>query len=303
MRRTFLAIIALAALAALPPTASATYADRNGRLAFTADVDGTRQVFTMKANGRQLTQVTDIDGQANLVDWSPDGRTITFTLDDCQIAFVDADGSNFRVLPPEDPERTPGEDVCDGDSSFLPDGQHVVYNHFQDEVEDFRTMRIDGTDRTLLFEACCDPNVSPDATHISFRDGDGPLFVSKLDGSERVQVSPADWLVGVKTDWSPDGGRMVFSDFRAPAPDDPVNVWTVAPDGSDPLQLTHYTDPSITAYAGSFSPDGEWIVYRVDRNDVNLHAIYRIRPDGSDAHRITPWLDWRARNIDWGPAS
>jgi Tol biopolymer transport system component len=264
----------------------------------------------MKPNGHDLTQITFGDGVFELLDWSPDGTQITFTLD-CQIGFVNADGSNYRVLPPEDPTTIPNENVCDGDSSFTPDGQHVVYNHYDAriDVEGFRTMRLDGTDRRVLFEnACCDPNVSPDGTQISFHPGEGPLAVSNLDGSGFHLLSPADWNVGIKSDWAPDGSRIVFWNNRIPEPGDVTNVYTVRRDGTDLFQVTHFTKPDYFVAGTSWSADGQWLLFKLQianagTTDAGLNAFFRVRPDGTALKRISDWLDWTPRQVDWGPAA
>src|SRR5438045_1079683 len=150
MRRLLLILLVLVPALALAPIATASFPGRNGLIAMGRDLDdGSRPILTMRSNGHELTQITHGDGVHGLLDWSPNGRTITFSFDDCSIGFVDADGSNYRVLPPEHPNTIPGENVCDGDSSFFPDGQRVVYTHYDavTDTETLRTMRLDGSDR------------------------------------------------------------------------------------------------------------------------------------------------------------
>lgn len=305
MRRLLSILIALVPALTLAAGANAAYPGRNGLIAMGRDMDdGSRPILTMRPNGHDLTQITHGDGVLGLLDWSPNGRTITFTLDDCSIGFVDFDGANYRVLPPQDPSTIPGENVCDGDSSFLPDAQHVVYDHYDARIdrESFVTMRLDGTDRHVLFsDVCCDPNVSPDGTKISFHPGEGPLAVSNLDGTGFKQLSP-DWTVGIKSDWAPDGSRIVFWNNRIPSEDEATNLYTVKPDGSDLTQITHFTTPGNWVSGPSYSADGQWIVFKLERHDVQLHAFYRVRPDGSELKQISATFDWAPRQIDWGPA-
>jgi Tol biopolymer transport system component len=304
MRRLLFILGALVLAFSAAPTANGAYPGRNGLIAMGRDFDdGSRPILTMRPNGHELTQITHGAGEHGLLDWSPDGRQITFTLDGCAIGFVDADGSNYYVLPPEDPDTIPGENVCDGDSSFLPDGQKVVYTHFDAvaDTETLRTMRLDGSDRQVLFEGCCDPSVSPDGTKISFHPGEGPLAVANLDGSGFLQLSP-DWQIGIKSDWAPDGSRIVFWNNRVPEPEDLTNVYTVKPDGTELTQLTHFTDPSYRVSGTGYSPDGQWILFKLERTDLNTHAFYRMRPDGTELKRVSEFFDWAPRQIDWGPA-
>ena len=307
--RRLIALTILGFALALPAGAAATFPDNNGRIAFSAGTSAGRQLFTMRSNGQNLVQVTNLDGDATKLDWSPDGHQLAFTLNDCSVAFVDADGTNLRVLPPENPERTPGVDVCDGDPSFTPDGREVVYDHYDAllDKEDIRIMRLDGTQRLVVTDAGGpDPNVSPDGSKIAFKGADPsssdccPLLVANLDGTGLMRVSQ---LVDVtsKSDWAPDGSRLAFSDYADPTPEQPVNIWTVRPDGTGLTQLTHYADPRLNAQVGSYSPDGQWIVFRLNRVDLGLRALYRIRPDGNDMHQVTDWSTFLPASNDWGP--
>jgi Tol biopolymer transport system component len=306
MFRRVVAAVAVGSLTllAIAPVASATFPDKNGRIAFQAEVDGVVQLFTMKPNGHDIRQITFGEASASMPDWSPDGRTLTFTYGDCQVAFLRADGTGLRVLPPAEGDGTPGVDVCDGDSSFTPDGEHVVYVHYNAvlDKEDTRMKRIHGSDRELVTQAAGpDPNVSPDGTKISYKGNPvGALFVADIDGSDAVQVSPSV-SVAYKSDWAPDGRHLVLSDNSEPGPDDTVNIATVRPDGTGWTYITHFDRPGEYANVGSYSPDGRWIVFRLREGD--LFALYRIRPDGSGLHRITPWSTFLPRHVDWGPRS
>ena len=294
------ATVVLTALAtlALAPGVGATYPGRNGLIAFHADVgDNGPQIFTVRSNGHQLSQITHVDGVAALPDWSPDGRRITFTLNECSVAIMDADGGNLSVLA-EDP------DLCQGDANFTPDGARLVYTRFDFalEVEQVWSMKVDGTDQQFITDAGGpDPNVSPDGQKISFKGPpDGALFVANIDGSGMVQISPSI-SVTYKHDWSPDGQHLVVSDNSDPAPDESVNVVTVRPDGSDWTYITHYP-AGFRANTGGYSPDGQWIVFRLEGPGL-VPTMYRIRPDGTDLHALYASSTIIPRFIDWGPAA
>src|SRR4051794_37679087 len=88
---------------AIAEPAAATFPARNALISFSAQTDDGIQVFTVRANGRDLRQIAHLDGDALSVDWSPDGRRIAFELVhdpdvDCDIVVVDADGSHIQVF-------------------------------------------------------------------------------------------------------------------------------------------------------------------------------------------------------------
>lgn len=292
------AVLTTLATLALAPGVGATFPARNGLIAFQANVgDNGPQIFTVRSNGKQLRQVTHVDGVAAQPDWSPDGRQIAFTLNECSIALVDVDGGNLDEIASE-------PDACLSDASYTPDGTRLVYTRFDFviEVEQIWTMKTDGSDRQFITDAGGpNPNVSPDGQRLSFKGGpDGALFVSNIDGTGIVQVSPS-MSVTYKHEWSPDGQHLVVSDNSDPAPDEAVNVVTVRPDGSDWTYVTHYP-AGYRANVGGYSPDGKWIVFRLEGPGL-VPTMYRIRPDGTGLHALYASSSIVPRFIDWGPAA
>jgi Tol biopolymer transport system component len=297
------AIVALVTLATAP-SASATFPDRNGRIAFWGQTDDGAQLFTIKANGHDLRQVTHLDGDAGDPDWSPDGRRLAFDVNGCTVAFVDADGSHLVILP-HVPSENGSDDVCEADPSFTPDGNHVVFERYDPAIEDdgVWVMNVDGSQRVKITNAGGpDPNASPDGRFVTFKGAEGALYRTTIDGSGLVQIGPVS-DIGFKHDWAPDGQHIVVTDIADPEPGQSVNVDTFRPDGSDLRALTHFTDGS-RANSGAWSPDGQWILMRL-ATDHPL-GLYRIRPDGSDLHQIVSVTELGGlvpRFMDWGPAA
>ena len=61
--------------------------------------------------------------------------------------------------------------------------------------------------------------------------------------------------------------------------------------------LTGFTGRTENAFAGSFSPDGEQIVFRIEAGDTNSLAV--IDRDGGNLRRLTTGPG-NPRFIDWG---
>jgi Tol biopolymer transport system component len=119
----------------------------------------------------------------------------------------------------------------------------------------------------------------------------------RIDGTNLLQVVPFSFDVAVKQDWAPDGRRLVFTD-DADDFDRPANIATVRPDGTSLRYLTDLRSPETRAYVGGYSPDGNWIVFRLE--DHGRYGLYRMRPDGSAVHAILGLSGFRPRFIDWG---
>ena len=153
------------------------------------------------------------------------------------------------------------------------------------------------------FVADTDPNFSPDGKTISFvrikQDGKlQALFAVRRDGSGLHQLTPYEWEVAIKHDWSPDGKLIVLTtnaDFVRPG--ESANLVTIHPDGTGKKELTRFTGGKQNAFAGSFSPDGEQIVFRLESGDTYSLAV--VDRDGNNLDRLTTGKD-KPRFIDWG---
>ena len=285
--------------------AHATFPGRNGLIAFQAQTDAGLQIFTVRPNGHDLRQITHVDGDAVLPDWSPDGRQIVFEIDRpnptvCSIAVMNADGNDIVELTP------PNANICESDPSFTPDGLRIIFDRvdFDTQEEAFWSMNRAGGDRKRIGNCCSDPNVSPNGKKLSFLTNNGQpgqtaLFTSGIDGSTLFQVTPFSFNVAVKQDWSPDGKTLLFTvngDLLMPGVS--ANIATVHPDGTHLRFVTDYEGGDVSAFVGSYSPDGRWIVFRL--NDHGSFGLFKIRPDGTHLTTILPLSSFRPRFIDWG---
>jgi len=293
----------LACLLSLTP-AYATFPGRNGLIAFQAQATGDAhiQIYTVRQNGHDLRQITHVSGDATRPDWSPDGRQIVFEIDRdeapfCSIALMNRDGSNIVEL-------TPNEFVCEQDPSFMPNGSRIVFNRFDGVDEAFWSMDLTGNDRQRIGNCCADPNVSPNGEKLSFvaesdQEFQSALFISNVDGSNLFQFIPFSFGVAVKQDWAPDGQHLVFSkNGIGHPPGISANIATIRPDGTHLRLITHYEGGDVQALVGSYSPDGRWIVFRLE--DHGLSGLYKMHPDGSHIRVILPLSSFKPRVIDWG---
>jgi Tol biopolymer transport system component len=305
------AAVALAGLLAAPPSTAASDDPRpgRGRIAFGAETDSGTQIWTVWPNGTHLRQVTSVDGDASQPDWSPDGRLLTFewdTEDSGSVAVTNADGSALRTLP---------RSGCEfhGQPVFSADQQRIIYERYDCNVDDsLFSQPVGGGSETRLTEAYpdgqTDPNVSPDGRHLSYIRFDNgvefqqALTVADADGGHAHDLLPPSWDIAIKHAWSPDGRHLVFTRDANPDPVTGIlsaNLGIVSLSGHVTM-LTHFSGGEWSAFAGSFSPDGRWIVFRLQDNLTGQSWLQVMRTDGSDAHTIFHQDGVRARGSDWG---
>jgi Tol biopolymer transport system component len=300
--RTFVVLGFIVAAFIAPSPARATFPGLNGLIAFQADVGSGSQIYTVRANGKNLRQITHVDGEATTPDWSPDGHWIAFSLNECTVAIIRSDGSDMRTIP----SQTPGG--CETDPVFTPDGDHLVFERFDPTIEDdaIWIMGLNGEDRQRLGTGpggAATPEISPDGQTVTFLAFTPPndltaIFAVDIHGGPVRQVTPTLNGITFKHDWAPDGSRLVMSD-NADNPDLTVNVVTIRPDGTGLMYLTDNRTPDQRAFAGGYSPNGKWIVYRQEIGDQA--ALMVMRTEGQGGHAILPFSDFHARFIDWGP--
>jgi dipeptidyl aminopeptidase/acylaminoacyl peptidase len=96
-------------------------------------------------------------------------------------------------------------------------------------------------------------------------------------------TSPGAGINDYDPSYSADGERIAF--IRVPQPANSGQVWTMAQDGTDPVQLTAGTE-TAQDFGPEFSPDGQWIVF--DRyNGVVTTQVWIMRADGSEQTQLT----------------
>lgn len=115
------------------------------------------------------------------------------------------------------------------------------------------------------------------------------IYEANFDGSE---LKPLTMGSGYSAEcaYSPDGSRIVFASYR----DGSMNLYTMNSDGTDVRQVTHTT----SCYNGGpfFSPDGQKIIFRADREKAHLLQLYVIDADGSNERKLT-----ENDAVNWAP--
>ena len=306
---------------------------RERTVAFTADVAGARQLFTLslRGTGAPSTQLTASGKPISDPQWSPDGRRLAFVRDE-EIWIVEADGSRLtKVVAKPGGGRDP---------QWSPDGRRLAFlsrrrGWSQVWLIDAPVPRRGRPQReprppqaTALTASGIDVERmawSPDGSRVavmaqpSLEDVNAAQIVVVEVASGKTEVVAGERSHDTGASWLPDGSLVYVSDA-----DGWFQVVRRSPVGRDRIVLTdgerEHGEPSGgIGYIPIPSPDGSRVVH-IEVHDGLIDLIVRSLDDAAPpkrgrgrppktprvvaaatkAERISPWDGvWRA--VGWLP--
>ena len=281
------------------PTANATESgDRALRpedrlLAFTSDQNGNFDIYTMRADGTGLTNLTNHPANDSSPIWSRDGRHIAFESDRDglrQIYVMDADGANLTRLSKEEADHTLPE-IYDGRyNPWSPDSSRLVFVQEDPggETAALYSVDVNGENEIKLADG---KNVfsgiswSPDGSHVAFVLNGSPtpretyvpdIYIVDSDGNKRRELKSflpeGETLAFTPYYWSSSGQSIVFTSYTVTG---------------GPLRQTLYEFDVITntfSNRTDIRPDViDWrdgIALRIEVNQYGTPYVWE-RPDGT----------------------
>jgi Tol biopolymer transport system component len=263
----------------------------------------------MRPDGADAHEIiTDVPGEQKVAVWSPDGQTLAFVVRDAHspegsVWTANADGTGAALLSRGGVECPVGL----FHPSWSPDGTKlalVCYPGGDQEsiaVMDLATKSIQRlatyTPPDHLDNA---PTWSPDGTLIAFDiqhfdptglSLDGSLVATVPAGGGEVRRLTTFDTFMAHADWSPDGHLLVMNSYdlgNINATDQPSNLYTMKPDGSDLRQLTTSSvDGSMRIGQPRWDPDGTRIVVSIasstkpDNSITDTHLAF-VDADGGE---------------------
>src|SRR5262245_34183683 len=280
-----LASLVLAAVTVTP--SNATFHGQNGLLGYQAKVGKHIQLFTVRPDGTGVRQVTHLtDSDAIGASWSPNGSKIVFDRDylhgsakrHLDVVTIDADGRHLHAM---------GLKGLNWYAIWSPDGRRILYLH----PGGFRIVdAAGGRPKSVPFRGeVLSPTFAPRGKRIAFwrhEHGGASLYVVGVDGTGLKRVKAFSKGIADKIDWSPDGSRIAFSTPDFDRPGLSANVYTIRPDGTGLIQLTHNRGGTISNGLDSWSPDGTKIAFVSNR--AGTYQIYSMSSaTGSGVIQIT----------------
>ena len=246
------------------------------------------QVWVVKADGTELTQLTNEQYGAGAPIWSRDGAHVYFIRwdenDTTDIWRVAADGSNR--------EQVSHTNYDEFSFAISPDGTELVV----DTERGIQIYTIAGApDRYVAASGWDDdPDWAPDGTKIVFI-RKGNVWIRNVDLTGLTQLTTGDYYEWTPR-WSPDGTRIVFSSDRL----GPQQLWFIAPDGTG-LQrvMSDAAEPSSVGDDDpAWSRDGSKVAFV--RDDGQSCDLWVVNTNGTGLTRLTHNVTQLAFDPDGG---
>ena len=216
---------------------------------------------------------------------------------------IDPDGSDLNQIGPV------GSTFC---TTWSPDSSKVLCNLFSEEGGQPATANPDGSGLTLLNPslplACL--NWSPDGTRLLCTSPEeanpaeaGLYTVRSSDAGDLVRVSatpPGGFDNGYG--YSPDGSRILYAQFDS---NDHGTLFSVMPDGSDPVQLS---PPALSVIdlgffdrvGADWAPDSSRVAFAAFDQSSRRTGLFVVNADGSGLRLVTP-PGIGALSAQWSP--
>jgi dipeptidyl aminopeptidase/acylaminoacyl peptidase len=237
------------------PSAHATFPGANGKIALTVWDGNDNEIHAINPDGTGDTPLTNNSADDNGPAWSADGKKILFNSNRTGVGAIwvmNADGTGqTQVTFP-----TVGDDSAPG---WSPDGAKITFH------------------RTVPYGYGGNTNICRSR-----------LYVANADGSGATDISPPNPLnCFYAPDWSPDGALIAFvATVSTPSGNNDEDVWTIKPDGTSAVQLSHHpygTFPDCVETANpAWAPDAGKIMFQADCDPgAGQYRLISINRDGT----------------------
>jgi Tol biopolymer transport system component len=293
------AMVLLAVLTAVVGPAHATFGGANGRIAFSSNASGNREIYSINPDGTGLTNLTNNSARDVRPAWSPDGSRIAFDSNrdgDREIYVMNADGTGQQ--------RVTTNPAGDSGPSWSPNGARILFDSNRDGDGDLYTVdpaigESSVTQVANIPDEDFAARYAPEGGSIVFSHFDGTsssVYRMRADGTKIQQLTPNS-LEALEPDWSPDGNKIVFENNTCdvcPASD----ILVMNANGKHVRQLTQSFGNNLHP---RWSPDGTKITFQNTLDfSTFIQDIYTMNVDGSGRVNVTASPSADDTAPDWG---
>ncbi|MFC1604874.1 TolB family protein [Planctomycetota bacterium] len=240
------------------------------------------QLFTVRLDSKELTQLTTSPSDKRYPFWSKLKNRLYYRNNNNQAYFIDL-SSNEEV-------RILNSLGMISNIAVSPNETQLLLVRFRTELKDSSDLWLvpleDQTSKRLTWDAGMqyDPCWSPDGNTIVYISGtgyqDNEIYSMNHNGKNRKQLTD-NTALELLPSFSPDGKTIAYtSDITGN-----YDIWLMNANGTDQRQITHYSGLDTRPI---WSPDGTKLLFVSDRSGQQQLWIMHI--DGSNARQITVGL-------------
>ena len=279
-----------------------------GDIVFVSTRDGNPEIYSVNADGSNLTRLTDHPANDDAPVWSPDRKRIAFASDrdgSLEIYVMNADGTNVvrRTF-----SASYSQDPC-----WSADGSRIVYSTISGSTGvNIWTVSPDSGSPSLLLETRgydAHPALSPDGTRLAVMsdwwafDFVWDIFIANADGTGWTGITNTifDHVDYVRPSWSPDSAKLAVAITRRTGWDEyATQIGVMNADGSGLTPLVSaatglpFFNPA-TWTKTSWSPDGTMIAFTSESSGV-FNISWVNATDGNKSGTIIT----NGYSPDWG---
>lgn len=222
--------------------------------------------FPALQNIKQLTFPSMGFEKAGEAYFSPDGETIIFQA-------TPSGKSHYQIYTMRLDEGVPrivstGRGACTC-AYFHPNGEKIIFasSHSDPQIDEVEKLYPEEkSTRTGNYKWDLTPYMN--------------IYEANIDGTDLHPLTSGR-AYHAECAYSPDGSRIVYASNE----DGGMNLYTMKSDGTDVQQITH--DPQCYNGGPFYSPDGQQVIFRADRESPDYLQIYVINADGSEERQLT----------------
>jgi TolB protein len=248
-----------------------------GKIAFVSKRTGSKEIYLMDYDGRNVRQVTKNKSINLNPDFFPNGREIIYTT------YKNRNPDLYRREISNGAEaKVSTQRGLNVTAAVAPSGDRIALAMSKDGHSQIYLINTQGKQLARLTNSYAldvSPAWSPDGRQIAFvsdRLGKPQIFVMDADGANIRRLTTSG-SYNVEPRWSPKGNRIAYCRQSGGG----FQIFLINPDGSGNTQITEEGSNEHPRW----SPDGRFITFSSKRG--GKEAIYVMRADGTGQTKVS----------------